>query len=113
MNEQEITFNKERTEIVIASNVRGAYDIPFGIHSINVRAFVNCTEMTSIHIPDSVQKIWHCAFDNCSSLTEVIIPHSVIYIGQGAFIRCSRLTSIVIKCNIKICKSMVHKTSIF
>ncbi|WP_195436791.1 leucine-rich repeat protein, partial [Bacteroides xylanisolvens] len=88
MNEQEITFNKERTEIVIASNVRGAYDIPFGIHSINVRAFVNCTEMTSIHIPDSVQKIWHCAFDNCSSLTEVIIPHSVIYIGQGAFSDC-------------------------
>ena len=59
-------------------------------------AFVNCTSLTSITIPDGVTSIGFAAFRGCSSLTSITIPDSVTSIGDYAFMRCSSLTSITI-----------------
>ncbi len=55
-------------------------------------AFQNCTNLTSIVIPNSVKTIGSSAFSGCSNLTSIIIPDSVTSIGENAFNGCSSLT---------------------
>ena len=70
--------------------------IPEGVTSIGVAAFWECTSLTSITIPDSVTSIGGYAFQYCSSLTSITIPNSVTSIGDNAFSDCTSLTSITI-----------------
>lgn len=67
-----------------------------GLTSINFYSFKNCSNLTSVVIPESVLSIAEHAFYGCNSLTSVTIPNSVTYIGPLAFISCSSLTSITI-----------------
>ena len=66
------------------------------VTSIGERAFIECSSLTSITIPDSVTSIGKLAFSDCSSLTSITIPDSVTSIGDEAFQFCSSLTSITI-----------------
>ena len=66
------------------------YEIPGEIDGKKVvrigdSAFINCTELTSVTIPDSVTDIRWRAFYNCVSLKSVTIPKSVTYIDNYAF----------------------------
>ena len=66
------------------------------VTSIGISAFVHCSNLTSITIPDSVKIIWDAAFVHCSNLTSITIGNGVTSIGDGAFYNCSSLTSITI-----------------
>ena len=70
--------------------------IPDSVTIIGVDAFYNCTNLTSVTIPNSVTSIGEYAFCNCSSLTSVTIPDSVTSIGASAFYNCTSLTSVTI-----------------
>lgn len=59
-------------------------------------AFMNCKNLTSVSIPNSVTYIGDNSFYGCSGLTSVSIPNSVISIGIYAFGDCSSLTSVTI-----------------
>ena len=66
------------------------YEIPGEIDGKKVvrigdYAFSDCTELTSVTIPDSVTDIRWRAFYNCVSLKSVTIPKSVTYIDNYAF----------------------------
>ena len=68
----------------------------YKVTDISGSAFVNCTGLTSVTIPNSVTSIGYSAFNGCSGLTSVTIPNSVTYIGDFAFKGCSGLTSVTI-----------------
>ncbi len=67
-----------------------------GINSIGEYAFIACTGLTEIIIPESVNSIGNNAFSVCRGLTEITIPESVNSIGNNAFAACSGLTEIII-----------------
>ena len=68
--------------------------IPDSVTSIGDNAFSGCFKLTSVTIPDIVTSIGEYAFYNCSGLTSVTIPDSVTSIGGDAFSSCSSLTSV-------------------
>ena len=68
----------------------------YTVTAIGERAFQNCSNLTSVMIPNSVTAIGEGAFCDCSSLTSVTIPNSVTTIGGHAFSGCSNLTSVTI-----------------
>ena len=79
----------------------------YSVTSIGSYAFVYCSSLTSITIPNSITSIGEKAFYDCSSLTSITIPASVKSIGASAFTWCSSLTKtnyigdIMGWCNIK------------
>ena len=70
--------------------------IPNSVTSIGIYAFYNCSRLTSVTSGNSVTTSGLWAFYNCSGLTSVTIPNSVTSIGEFAFHRCSGLTSMTI-----------------
>ncbi|MBQ3173043.1 MAG: leucine-rich repeat domain-containing protein [Alistipes sp.] len=70
--------------------------IPDTVNSIGDWAFYNCDSLTSITLPDGVTHIGRETFCNCYSLTSITIPNGVTHIGRKAFYNCDSLTSITI-----------------
>lgn len=62
-----------------------------------ISGFFNCTELTSITIPNSITTISQSAFYGCTSLTSVTIPSSVVGIGEEAFANCTQLKDLCIE----------------
>lgn len=54
-------------------------------------AFMDCTALTSITLPESVSYIGSYAFINCSLLKEINTPAALLAIGNGAFSDCKKL----------------------
>ena len=65
-----------------------------GVTSIAEEAFADCTEITSVSLPDSLASIGYAAFRGCHSLGNFSkIPEGLGYIGNEAFRDCRSLTS--------------------
>ena len=74
--------------------------IPNGMTCIGGGAFYRCYALTSVTIPSSVTSIESSVFWDCYGLTTITIPNSVTSIGDFAFYNCSGLTSVTIPNNI-------------
>lgn len=77
--------------VTITSLYRG---VP--VTTIGNGAFKDCTNFTSVVMPDSIISIGNGAFSHCSSLTSVVIGNGVGTISNMAFYYCTSLKSVVI-----------------
>lgn len=68
--------------------------------AIGEEAFSECSDITSVTIPESVTSIDGYAFERCTSLASVTIPSGVTSIGKKAFFECSGLGSIIISASV-------------
>ena len=80
----------------VVDNTQTSYQIKEGTRFIGDYAFMNCTNLTSITIPESVISMGWYVFDHCRALPSIKIPNSVTYIGHYAFLDCKSLSSITI-----------------
>jgi hypothetical protein len=92
-------FNEETKTITGYKGSGGVVVIPSKINSVDVEtigenAFIYCTDITNIVIPNGVTSIGEGAFWYCENLTNITIPNSVTLIGDYAFDDCARLQSI-------------------
>ena len=71
------------------------------VTSIVAGAFNNCTELTSVTIPESINEIGEGAFNNCTGLKSITIPKNVTTIAAGAFNNCTELSSVTIPESVK------------
>lgn len=71
-----------------------SYSIKSGTKIIIDNAFLGCTSLTSITIPNSVTNIGDHAFYECESLKSVIIGNSVTSIDRSAFFGCTSLKDV-------------------
>ena len=73
-----------------------AITIPTTVETIGRAAFMGCTSLEKLTIQDGVTWIDYCAFEDCTSLKSIVIPNSVTYVAERAFQGCSSLESLTV-----------------
>ena len=64
--------------------------------SINSNAFLNCSTIINIIIPEGITTIGSHAFDGCVNLTSIFIAKTVSQIDEKAFYHCNMIENIYI-----------------
>ncbi|HOO23361.1 MAG TPA: leucine-rich repeat protein [Clostridia bacterium] len=67
-----------------------------GRNKVHEGAFMNCTNIKKITLPDYIEMINYASFENCTSLVEINMPESLLVIERRAFVNCSSLTEIAL-----------------
>lgn len=68
--------------------------IQYNVIGIKGNAFMNCSNLTSVTVPDSVKSIATGAFRGCTGLTSITLPNSITEISDYTFYKCSSLNTI-------------------
>lgn len=88
-DEAYVTYNKKNPDRNV-SDYSGTVVIPetvthrgqtYTVTGIGKDAFINCSDLTSVTIPESVTSIGNLAFAFCHGLTSITIPSSVTTLG--------------------------------
>lgn len=92
-NEEQCTYsvlpNDYKGEVTIPAFIQGA-----PVTCIEIDAFFDCTELTAITLPETLEEIGISAFENCCQLKQIYLPDSVERIGMCAFEDCNSLECI-------------------
>ncbi len=96
------------TDIIIPSTYEG-----MPVIKIEAEAFKDCTSLSSVKMPDSMQSIAYAAFAGCTSLRSIEIPDSVTYIAEYAFADCTSLTEIELPDEVKLRFSVFENTGYY
>ena len=105
-NEAAVTFEIEGVgsysgDVVIPETVVHN-GVEYAVTAIGYKAFLNCYNMTSIEIPNSIDSISSHAFRSCEQLQSVVIPNSVVTLYPCAFHSCTGLKSVVIGNSVRV-----------
>lgn len=100
-----LLYAKHKTAKVLKNNYEGNIVIPqivsykgneFQITSLEDSCFKNCSNLTSITLPEGITSLGYECFRGCSSLTSITLPKGITSLRAGCFSRCSSLTSITL-----------------
>lgn len=83
-----IAYEGEEKEIRLPKKINNTY------YNINRFAFVNCSIIEKIIIPEGIKSIGNGAFYGCTRLRRVEIPKSIKSIGDYAFYNCNQLSTV-------------------
>lgn len=64
------------------------------VYALSEACFADCTELTTVFLPDTLSSIGDRAFYGCTSLRGISVPDHVNIIGEEAFYGCSSLEAI-------------------
>ena len=117
INPRAFQFNKELKNIVVSKDnprysdcdsnvlfnktwqkvIKGASEsqIPFDTKIIGMYSFLD-SEIKSISLPDTVERIEYCAFKGCNSLNYIKLNDGLKYIEANAFDDCKELREITL-----------------
>ena len=97
VDEWGVKYSKNGRKLLKAPyELNGTYSIKEGVRIICDKAFLFCSSLNDIVIPDGVTSIGNEAFNRCGSLTSFVIPNGVTSIGDSAFAGCRSLSNIAI-----------------
>ena len=109
-----VLFNKEKTELLIYPNAKGAeyakdgkllkmgsYAVPDGVITIGHAAFYKCYALESVTLPGSVVTIEDRAFQKANNLATVTIAEGLETIGVDAFHGCEALKELTLPASLK------------
>ena len=71
-------------------------NIPGTVQIIDDSAFLGCSSMTMLTLNEGVRTIAQCAFEQCKSLADLRLPESLINLGNHAFYMCESLTYVTV-----------------
>ena len=77
-------------------------ELGLNIKTIGNSAFLNCSKITRISIPNATISIGTSAFSDCASLESVSLGNSVKELGEYAFYNDSALSTLEISTNLEI-----------
>lgn len=93
-------YNDSAKNLVIPETVTYNSNI-YTVKQIGIEAFLNCTTLESVVMPDSITSTWYDIFRGCTSLKEVQMSNSLKLLQYGTFGDCTALESITIPESIK------------
>lgn len=71
-----------------------------------MQAFIECTSLKSVSMPESMTWIGDSAFAGCTGLEQVEISPNLTTIGPNSFYSCNGLTSVVVPDKVTIIESL-------
>ena len=83
-----------KTVLCCPSGKVGSANVQNGAEIIDKSAFLECSKLTDVTLPDSLTSIGSWAFGDCYGLADITLPDSLTSIGSYAFHGCSALKSI-------------------
>jgi hypothetical protein len=87
-------YTGSNSVVTIPGAIRG---LP--VTSIGDYAFFDCTNLSSVTIPNGVTNLGASAFSWCTRLASVTLPNSVTNLGDSAFESCINLTGLYFEGN--------------
>ena len=95
LEDGKILCDKNKETLIAYPSAKGYVTILNGIKTIAGNAFVDCTELTDITIPNSVTSIGNGAFGR-TGFTSVELPDSITQMGIDVFCGCSSLETVTL-----------------
>ena len=97
----EVSGVQDNKSIASATISQFVQNNSFKVFSIGNLAFVSCTNLNQIEIPEGIAIIKLRAFFDCISLTNLTLPSSIKSIELSAFQNCNQLQEVTILGNIE------------
>ncbi|MFA6860649.1 MAG: leucine-rich repeat domain-containing protein [Clostridia bacterium] len=103
------TLINNDTEYSVATDINnmstGALEIPSkynwkDVTMLGANAFKNCTELSSVIVPNTVTMLGLFSFYGCTDLSSFVMPDSVTTVGNGIFFLDTNLTSVTLSNNL-------------
>lgn len=97
-----VKYNDVGDEIVYSGDIYLPDEITvdgvtYSVEGIESEVFMNCTELTSIRLPENLYEITRGVFSGCTGLTSIVIPNGVNRIESDAFKDCTSLNSVKVE----------------